>query len=81
MKNNYKILVCFIFLLALMCKENKTIAQTDEERFEWKFENRIITTDNFPKEKKVIDSIMNYAPYIFEGRVIGGGIGNRNVTS
>ena len=60
-----------------MCKENKATAQTDEERFEWKFLNRIITTDNFPKEKKVIDSIMNHAPYIFEGRMIGGGIGYR----
>ena len=75
MKNSYKILLCFIFLVALMCKENKMVAQPIDE--EDKFKNRIITTDNFPKEKKVIDSIMNHAPYIFEGRMIGGGIGYR----
>ena len=73
MKNNYKILVCFILLLALMGKENKVAAQTDEEWFEWQFTNPVATTDCCPRQKKIIDSIMNYSPFVFEGRMIRDG--------
>jgi hypothetical protein len=34
------------------------------------FSNRVITTDCCPKYKKTLDSIMNNAPFVLEGRVI-----------
>ena len=74
MKNTYKILILFIFLIALLSKENELAAQ------KWygmpagiDFSNSITTTDCCPEAKQKIDSIMNNAPFVFEGRMIRGG--------
>ena len=52
-----------LFLIILFGKINPLAAQAD-------FSNWIITTDCCPKEKNRIDSIINNAPFVFEGRMI-----------
>lgn len=69
MHNIYKLLLFFALITVFTGKENLLFAQIRPN-----FSNPIISTDNYPRHKQKLDSIMNNAPFVFEGRMIKGGV-------
>ena len=61
-KTFLKAVVVLAFLIAMLGKGDQVIAQD--------FSNPVITTNCCLDFKKLVDSVMKYAPFVFEGRMI-----------
>ena len=66
-----KAVVIFVFLAIVLGKESQISAQD--------FSNPVITTDCCPDLKKIVDSVIKHAPFVFEGRMIKKTSGKRNM--
>ena len=78
MKKFYQFTVLFIFLSIMFGRETQLTAQVGRMINGPRpadFSNTVLTHDCCPEVRKKLDSIINNAPFVFEGRVIGGEIG------
>ena len=65
--------VCVMFLAFVLGLETKGVAQPKpikDRRSDIEFSNREMTTDCCPRYKDLVDSIVNNAPFVLEGRII-----------
>lgn len=73
MKKISKLIITLFFLFILLSKEEVLMGQIPVGRTGPYFINPLLTTDCCPKIKATLDSIINNAPYIFEGKMVRGG--------